>query len=108
MPIINSGKPFATGAIGQIPVGPGVFECICNGTTIYIGWAGREGLQNKIREHYSGKHGSCTQISTGFTCEEHEDPESRCRELLAEYTAEYGRVPRGNVHAPVGASGSRA
>ena len=107
MPITHRGQPFETGAISKTPIGPGVFSCICSGQTIYIGWAGREGIQNKIREHYTGKHGTCTQISTGFTCEEHDEPEARCQELLDEYKAEHGRVPRGNVNAPVGASGSR-
>jgi hypothetical protein len=97
MPITHRGEAFRTSAIGQTPEGPGVFECLCNGNTIYIGWAGREGIRQKLREHYSGKYGSCTQISTGFTCEEHEDPEARCKELLEEYKSEHGKAPRGNM-----------
>ena len=96
MPISGAVEHFQTGALNKAPEGPGVFQCLSSGSTIFIGWAGPEGIRKKLLEHYSGKHGTCTKIATDFTCEEHEDPEARCAELLLEYKAKHSVYPRCN------------
>lgn len=82
--------------MNKTPEGPGVYQCLSGSTTIYIGFTGPEGIRKKLNEHYSGKLGTCTQISTSFICEEHADPEARCKELLQEYEQQHGALPRCN------------
>lgn len=97
MPINAERQPFQSSAINKAPVGSGVFQFLSMGSPIFIGWADSEGVRKKLREHYDGKHGSCTKIATGYACEEHDDPEARCKELLEEYKAKHGTYPRGNL-----------
>lgn len=96
MPILGAQESFTTGTLNKTPIGPGVYQCLSGGTTIYIGWAGLEGIRKSLLEHYSGKRGTCTQISTSFLCEEHDDPEARCKELLQECLQKNGSLPRCN------------
>lgn len=96
MAILGVSQSFATGAVSKAPETPGVYQCVSGNMTTYIGAAGPEGIRRNLMEHYSGKRGTCTQISTSFICEEHDDPEARCKELLAEYVAQHGSLPRCN------------
>ncbi len=96
MSMLGAQQSFTTGTVNKTPVGPGVYQCLSGSNTIYIGWTGPEGIRKKLLEHYSGKLGTCTQISTSFLCEEHDDPEARAKELLQEYKDTHGSLPRCN------------
>lgn len=89
-------QSFLSSSVNKTPEGPGVYQCFSGTSTIYIGFTGPEGIRKKLGEHYSGKHGTCTQISTNFICEEHDDPEARCKELIEEYVKTHGVLPRCN------------
>ncbi|HXH61573.1 MAG TPA: hypothetical protein VNI20_09460 [Fimbriimonadaceae bacterium] len=97
MPISGKRSPFQTADLNKVPEDNGVFQLLSSGKTIYFGYADEAGLKSKIREHYTGKHGSCTKIATGFKYEVHEDPQARCEQLLKEYEKKFGIVPRCNL-----------
>ncbi len=94
--MLGAQQSFTTGTVNKSPEGPGVYLCMSGGNTIYIGWTGPEGIRKNLLEHYSGKRGTCTQISTNFLCEEHDEPEARCKELLEEHKQAHGALPRCN------------
>ena len=96
MAILGAQQSFHTGSVNKAPEGPGVYQCLSGASTIFIGWTGPEGIRKNLLEHYSGKRGTCTQISTSFLCEEHDEPEARAKELLEEYRAINGSLPRCN------------
>jgi hypothetical protein len=96
MAMLSASQSFAASAVSKTPEGPGVYKCVCGEVTTYIGFAGAEGIRKNLQEHTSGKRGSCTQISTSFVCQEHDDPEARCKELIAEHVAMHGSLPRCN------------
>ena len=82
--------------MAAVPEEPGTYELISGSDTIYLGWTEVPGLRTKIREHYSGKHGSGTQIATRFRFETHANPEARCKELIEQHKKAHGNVPRCN------------
>jgi hypothetical protein len=97
MAVSGAQHTYQTAELNAVPDEPGTYELISGQDTIFLGWTEMPGLKTKIREHYSGKHGSCTQIATRFKFEVHDDPEKRCEELLASYKKEFGSVPRCNL-----------
>ena len=97
MAVSGAQHTYQSSAIANVPEEPGAYELLSGSTTIYFGWTDVPGLRTKIREHYSGKHGSCTQIATAFRFETHSEPEDRCQKLIAEHKKQHGTVPRCNL-----------
>ncbi len=95
MPEASEKHLFQPSAISTVPDGPGVLELLSVGQTILIDWS-EANVGATLREHFAGKHGTCTQIATHFRCEAHEDPEQHCKLLIAAHVKKHRSHPRCN------------
>lgn len=81
------------------PDKPGVYSLYLNGNLIYIG-SSEVSIRDRLRSHHAGNEGSCTQGASEFNYDLSRAPVARERELLEEYQAANGRLPRCNELIP--------
>ncbi len=92
---------FSYDNINSAPITAGVYQLEDSGTIIYIGRAlgNSTTIRSRLQDHKSGREGSCTQYATHYRREKTANGNDAARrevELLREYKARYGRLPRCN------------
>ena len=102
MPISGDLYNFTDDSISKAPDTAGVYALFDGNQTIYIGRAkgGFTTIRSRLRDHKSGREGSCTQYASGYKREVCSNPVSREQELLLEYRVTYGGLPRCNEVMP--------
>lgn len=77
----------------------GVYALWDNEEVLYFGRSPGSSIsiQQALREHFSGRAGSCTRAATHYSWEICAEPGEREAELLAEYEAQFKRLPRCNA-----------
>lgn len=99
MPINGEQYAFSAENVSKAPDVPGVYALYNNGATVYIGRA-QESIRARLQSHYAGRDGSCTQRVDTYRREQTSSPVARERELLREFYAAHGRLPRCNDVMP--------
>lgn len=102
MPITGDLYNFTDDNISKAPESAGVYALYDGTQTIYIGRAKGETttIRSRLRDHYSGREGKCTQSADGYKREVCTDPVTREADLLLEYQRAYGTLPRCNEVMP--------
>lgn len=98
MSIDGKTYPFTEQNVNLSPEAHGVYELIEDGTTIYFGRAAGDDvtIRSRLQSHFRGDEGACTQAASHYRREVTERPVSREKELLDEYEAQHGKLPRCN------------
>jgi hypothetical protein len=97
MPFGGGRYRFTRSMVEGAPADPGVYALWENEELIYYGRASASStIQFALFEHLSGWAGPCTGRATHYGWEITLDPVARGAELLAEYQAEFKRLPRCN------------
>lgn len=98
MSISGKSYQFTEANVNGSPEEKGVYELIEDGTTIYFGRAAGDTvtIRSRLQSHFRGDEGSCTQSATRYRREVTGRPIAREKELLDEYEALHGDLPRCN------------
>ena len=99
MPISGDRYEFTQSNVNGSPDAPGVYELFDGYVTTYIGKA-TVSIRSRLQSHYRGDDGRCTKLSTHYKREVTATPAARERQLLNEYVAAHGRLPRCNEVMP--------
>jgi hypothetical protein len=104
MPIASPRYPFTRSSLAGAPNDPGIYALFQNDELLFYGLAvGAGTIQSKLIAHMSGVIDP--DHATHYAWEIARFPEQRLDELLAEYKALHGRVPKFNRQAPEPPSG---
>jgi len=89
---------FTSSVVSGAPAERGVYALFDGPELIYIGRADGLGvtIRSRLQSHLRGDEGRCTQQATQYTWEVCPAPSLREAELLAEYRAQTGSLPRCN------------
>ena len=85
--------------VSNAPALAGVYVLHQHGQVIYIGKAERS-IRTRLVSHFNGSEGPCTQSATHFEYELSSSPAAREKQLLQQYVARFGRLPRCNDRMP--------
>ena len=98
MPINSDKYPATDDNINKSPESAGVYALYEGELLIYYGRAqgGSVTIRSRLQSHKRGDEGRCTQAMTHYAREVCSNPVTREVELLNEYKAIYGRLPRCN------------
>jgi hypothetical protein len=98
MPIAGDRFSFSRDGLAHAPEAAGVYALYASGEVIYYGVArgGLAGIRARLGDHLAGREGPATQWANEYRCEAAADPIARQNELLDEYLAAHGRLPRCN------------
>ena len=100
MPITGNLYDFTDENISASPAVPGVYALYYgNGECVYIGSA-TVSIKSRLQVHKRGDEGRCTQVSSHYKREPHDDPLGRERYLLREYYQQHSSLPRCNTVMP--------
>ena len=99
MPISGDEYSFTESNINNSPHAPGVYALYLRGELIYYGSATVQ-ISDRLQDHLSGRDGPCTQQADGYRRELCSNPRQREKELLMEFRAAFGRLPRCNSVMP--------
>ena len=101
MPIAGPRYRFNAGMVDGAPGERGVYALWDGEELIFLR---RDGaaltIQQALREHLSGSAGPCTRRATHYAWELCFEPAEREAELLAEFKAQFRRMPRCNAEQP--------
>ena len=101
MPISGNKYAFTQGNVDKSPTDDGVYALYDKNVTIYIGKGdGVNGIRARLQAHKRGDEGKCTQGASEYRREVYNNPVTRERELLQEYKATHGVLPRCNEVMP--------
>lgn len=102
MAIKGGYKPFSTRAVTMALECEGVYALYDHQDLIYIGRSDGEckTIRARLQRHKDGRECRCTRKATLYRQERCDDPESREHELLKEYLAAHGKLPRCNAAMP--------
>jgi len=92
-------QPFTDLMVVIAPNKPGVYTIWDHAEIIYIGKA-EKSVRSRLEAHRLGNEGPCTMNATHFQVEENNTPAKRERQLIREYLAEHGKLPRCNEVLP--------
>ncbi len=89
---------FTDATIKEVPTEAGVYALYEGETIIYFGRAqgGDVTIRSRLEDHTAGREGPCTKNATGFKVEITSSAVTREKELLEEYKASHGSLPRCN------------
>jgi len=98
MPISGDKYEFTAKNVNKAPEGHGVYALYDGDILIYYGRAAGDGvtIRSRLQSHYAGNEGSCTKGATHYRRETTNSPKHREKELLDEFEAKVGRLPRCN------------
>ncbi len=99
MPIQGDYQSFTPERIEGAPAQPGVYQLDTMPDIIYYG-SSTISIRDRLRSHYAGNEGPCTQRAQFFKTEVNAAPLGRERELLQEYYNGHGRLPACNDVTP--------
>jgi len=101
VPVSGDLYTFTQENVDKSPTDAGVYALYDEGVTIYIGRGdGTNGIRARLQAHKRGDEGKCTQGASAYRREVCTNPVTRERELLQEYKAAYGMLPRCNNVMP--------
>jgi hypothetical protein len=97
MPVQGERQEFTRASVAEAPDVPGVYALWENVDVIFYGSAfgGTITIRSGLAEHLAGTRGT-TARATHCSWEVSISPAARERELIEEYRAQHGRLPRGN------------
>jgi hypothetical protein len=98
MPISGDRYAFTEKNVNNAPDEHGVYALYDGDILIYYGRASGDGVTicSRLQSHFRGDEGPCTQGATHYRREMTESPKHREKELLDEFAARFGRLPRCN------------
>jgi hypothetical protein len=98
MPINSQWFAFNAAVLNGAPEYAGVYALAQGQEIIYYGRAlgGFTTIKSRLNDHLAGREGRCTQQATQYAFEVTQNGEAREKELLEEYRALAGRLPRCN------------
>jgi hypothetical protein len=98
MPISGDRYAFTEKNVNNAPDEHGVYALYDGDILIYYGRASGDGVTicSRLQSHFRGDEGPCTQGATHYRREVTESPKHREKELLDEFEATFGRLPRCN------------
>ena len=100
MPITGELYKFSSDNVNTAPDQAGVYALFKHGDLTYIGSA-TGSIRSRLRRHYNGDEGSCTQAATQYKREVTTNPLSRETALLNEYKDDHnGNLPDCNDVMP--------
>jgi hypothetical protein len=95
MPIQGPRRLFTEKGIADSPKESGVFVLWDGDEAIYIGRTGTpRTIHAALDDHCRGAYGTCTQFATHFSFEVTPRPAPREQQLMEEFGAAHGRLPR--------------
>lgn len=100
MPIRSPRWPYTEASLEHAPhEWSGVYAIWAGDELLHIGHApgGSPTVQAALRDHLRGRCSVCTGKATHYGWELTQDPERRGRELLEEFRAAHGRLPKCNA-----------
>lgn len=95
MPIYYPKDDFDDFYIEIVPEESGVFALWDTDEVIFYGYT-TGSLREELYKHKRGMYGDCTAGAVYYNYELTMFPDYRCRDLLREFEAEHGRLPRCN------------
>jgi hypothetical protein len=98
MPISGSKYEFTEKNVNNAPDEHGVYALYDDEILIYHGRAAGDGvaIRSRLQSHFGGDEGPCTRGATHYRREANNSPKHREKELLDEFEAKFGRLPRCN------------
>ena len=99
MTVAGKTYTFSQENVSKAPERPGVYGLLVGKVLIYYGSATKS-MRDRLKSHYSGDEGPCTQGATDYKREECSNGLARERELLQAYQDQNGRLPRCNDLIP--------
>jgi excinuclease UvrABC nuclease subunit len=98
MPISGDKYAFTKDNVNKAPDDHGVYALYDGDVLIYYGRAAGDGVTigSRLRSHFKGDEGPCTQGATHYRREVTSRPVAREVELLNEFENAYRRLPRCN------------
>ncbi len=100
-PINSTLKLFTHAFVDTASIFHGVYALWDGNVIVYYGKAeGIDGIRGRLQDHKRGSEGPCTQNATAFQEEVNFASQARESQLLREYMAQFGRLPRCNALMP--------
>ena len=98
MPIDSRSYDFTKKNVDLAPEEHGVYALYDRSELIYYGRAAGTNvtIRSRLQDHFSGSEGNCTKGATYYAREVAGNPEARETQLLEDYQAKYGWLPRCN------------
>lgn len=102
MPISGKLYSFTEDNVNQVPAERGVYQLFQGNVSTYIGRAAGDGvtIRSRLKSHFNGNEGPCTQSADSYKREVTSRPKERERELISEYENGYGKLPLCNDVRP--------